>query len=83
MEYRITPAEQATISSIYLFSPNICFYTYRFYFDFSASFVGLGMIVPHVVNLGCFLGPSPLGDYYILSFEVKEGNGITPTILQV
>lgn len=39
-----------------MFSPNKCFYTYRFYFDFSASFVGLGMIVPHVVNFGLLFG---------------------------
>ena len=32
------------------------FYIYRFYFDFSASFVGLGMIVPHVVNFGLLFG---------------------------
>ena len=32
------------------------FYTYRFFFDFSPSFVGLGMIVPHVVNFGLLFG---------------------------
>ncbi|WVZ97323.1 hypothetical protein U9M48_042871, partial [Paspalum notatum var. saurae] len=31
-------------------------YKRRFFFDFSASFLGLGMIVPHVVNFGLLFG---------------------------
>ncbi|CAL5094045.1 unnamed protein product [Urochloa decumbens] len=31
-------------------------YKHRFFFDFSPSFVGLGMIVPHVVNFGLLFG---------------------------
>ncbi|PAN20655.1 hypothetical protein PAHAL_3G351200 [Panicum hallii] len=31
-------------------------YKRRFFFDFSPSFVGLGMIVPHVVNFGLLFG---------------------------
>lgn len=32
------------------------FRNYRFYFDFSASYVGVGMICPHIINVSVLLG---------------------------
>lgn len=34
---------------------NICCF-YRFYFDFSATYVGVGMICPYIVNVSLLLG---------------------------
>lgn len=31
-------------------------YNYRFYFDFSATYVGVGMICPYIVNVSLLLG---------------------------
>jgi uncharacterized oligopeptide transporter (OPT) family protein len=29
---------------------------YRFFFDFSATYVGVGMICPYIINISVFLG---------------------------
>lgn len=49
------------------------FYTSRFFFDFSASFVGLGMIVPHVVNFGLLFGAIISGGFLYPYLESKRG----------
>jgi len=49
------------------------FYIYRFYFDFSASWVGLGMIVPHVVNFGLLFGGCISGGIIYPYLESKRG----------
>ena len=33
-----------------------CFDNYRFFFDFSATYVGVGMICPHIVNISLLVG---------------------------
>lgn len=48
-------------------------YTCRFYFDFSASFVGLGMIIPHVVNFGLLFGGIISGAIIFPFLETKRG----------
>ena len=37
---------------------SLCFYVIicRFYFDFSATYVGVGMICPYIVNISVLLG---------------------------
>ena len=49
------------------------FYTYRFFFDFSPSFVGLGMIVPHVVNFGLLFGAITSWGILFPFLESKRG----------
>lgn len=49
------------------------FYIYRFYFDFSASWVGLGMIVPHVVNFGLLFGGCISGGIIYPFLQSKKG----------
>ncbi|XP_004962522.1 probable metal-nicotianamine transporter YSL3 [Setaria italica] len=48
-------------------------YKRRFSFDFSASFVGLGMIVPHVVNFGLLFGGIISGGIIYPYLESKRG----------
>jgi len=49
------------------------FYIYRFYFDFSASWVGLGMIVPRVVNFGLLFGGFISGGIIYPYLQSKRG----------
>ncbi|AQK93311.1 putative metal-nicotianamine transporter YSL7 [Zea mays] len=48
-------------------------YKRRFYFDFSASWVGLGMIVPHVVNFGLLFGGCISGGIIYPFLQSKKG----------
>jgi uncharacterized oligopeptide transporter (OPT) family protein len=36
--------------------PELHVATFRFYFDFSPTYVGVGMICPHIVNVSVLLG---------------------------
>ncbi|WVZ97554.1 hypothetical protein U9M48_043080, partial [Paspalum notatum var. saurae] len=48
-------------------------YKRRFFFDFSVSWVGLGMIVPHVVNFGLLFGGIVSGGIIYPFLESKKG----------
>ena len=40
----------------YITEPELCISPFRFYFDFSPTYVGVGMICPHIVNVSVLLG---------------------------
>ncbi|XP_039841057.1 probable metal-nicotianamine transporter YSL3 [Panicum virgatum] len=48
-------------------------YKRRFFFDFSTSFLGVGMIVPHVVNFGLLFGAIISGAILYPYLESKRG----------
>ncbi|KAF8659495.1 hypothetical protein HU200_058437 [Digitaria exilis] len=52
-------------------------YKHRFYFDFSASLVGLAMIIPHVVNFGLLFGGILSGLIIFPFLETKRGQWYT------
>lgn len=69
---------------MYLYIISIC----RFFFDFSATYVGVGMICPYIVNISVLLGGIlswglmwPLienrsGDWYSKELSPKSMNGL-------
>uniref|UniRef100_A0A0E0PJL4 Metal-nicotianamine transporter n=1 Tax=Oryza rufipogon TaxID=4529 RepID=A0A0E0PJL4_ORYRU len=48
-------------------------YKHRFYFDFSATYIGLGMICPHIVNFGLFFGAIISWGFLYPFLETKRG----------
>lgn len=40
----------------FLFRPLIMYVHNRFYFDFSATYVGVGMICPYIINISLLIG---------------------------
>ncbi|KAF0924780.1 hypothetical protein E2562_014888 [Oryza meyeriana var. granulata] len=48
-------------------------YKHRFYFDFSATYIGLGMICPHIVNFGLLFGAIISWGFLYPFLETKRG----------
>ncbi|BAF16945.1 hypothetical protein OsI_19186 [Oryza sativa Indica Group] len=48
-------------------------YVAKFYFDFSATYIGLGMICPHIVNFGLFFGAIISWGFLYPFLETKRG----------
>lgn len=63
-------------------------YVCRFYFDFSAAYIGAGMICPHIVNISVLLGgilswgimwpliDTKKGDWYPSDLSPNSMNGL-------
>ncbi|PIN11657.1 hypothetical protein CDL12_15736 [Handroanthus impetiginosus] len=61
-------------------------YKYKFYFDFSTTYVGVGMICPHIVNVSVLVGGILSGGIMWPLIENKKGDwypaDISPSSLQ-
>ncbi|KAL6864828.1 hypothetical protein ACP4OV_015979 [Aristida adscensionis] len=49
----------------------------RFYFDFSATYVGIGMVCPYMVNLALLLGGTFSWGFFFPYIESKQGDWYT------
>jgi uncharacterized oligopeptide transporter (OPT) family protein len=47
---------------------------YRFYFDFSAMYIGLGMICPYVINIALLIGGIVSWGFLYPYIESKQGD---------
>lgn len=62
------------ISVTLLYEINTINFVFRFYFDFSATYVGVGMICPYMINISLLLGGILSWGIMWPAIEAKKGD---------